>query len=149
MSPFVISESIAGSELKVACTSSGADELLWLKDGKPLINGIDDVSVRQFDDVVILQIKRLEPYHSGNFTCLARSSEGSSSFSSVLTVTAPPKWVRVPDEKVMISSDATKLSCEASGYPVPEITWLRNGGWCPIGLIESSAYFSISNQDGF
>ena len=120
---------LVGSQIKVMCFAGGGGSLLWLKDGVALHNGAHDVNLQNFNGFLVLSIDSVQPEHTGNYTCAARNGGSESHFSAFLEVSAPPRWTSVPEEIVVAkSSDRLSLTCEASGYPKPTITWFRGNG---------------------
>ncbi|XP_049514070.1 hemicentin-1-like [Dermacentor silvarum] len=79
-----------GEHILVSCAvkkgATGLHHMTWLKDGKDIENS-DRVSVlAHFSDGVTLRIANLRPEDVGNYTCVARNSFGSDSFTAPLVV---------------------------------------------------------------
>lgn len=129
ITPFSFIENTAGKMVKVTCFSTEKSVLSWEKDGTVLYNGQQNISIKEFDEMLILSISSLRPEHSGNYTCSARNRYGSSHFSAFLAVTAPPHWKTTPQSEVtLIMGSSQKLVCDVEGYPDPNVTWTLFGG---------------------
>ncbi|XP_022690662.1 neural cell adhesion molecule L1-like protein [Varroa jacobsoni] len=129
--------------VKVTCFSTEKSILSWEKDGTVLYNGQQNISIKEFDEMLILSISSLRPEHSGNYTCSARNRYGSSHFSAFLAVTAPPHWKTTPQSEVtLIMGSSQKLVCDVEGYPDPNVTWTLFGETIWKG---STLYFSSTN----
>nr|XP_054924918.1 titin-like [Dermacentor andersoni] len=79
-----------GEHVLVSCSvkkgDTGLHHMAWLKDGKNMENS-DRVSLSaQFSGSVTLRIANLRPEDVGNYTCVARNSFGSDSFTAPLLV---------------------------------------------------------------
>lgn len=85
-------------------------------------------TLTRLDGAVRLVIENLATDHSGNYTCVARNSHGSSSYSAVLSVISPPVWTEILEDRTLARYGPVRLSCGASGHPAPNITWSKNGG---------------------
>lgn len=116
-----------GGKVNAFCTSNDQSSLSWMKDGRVIETG-SSVKVTRLDGALRLVIEDLTSNHSGNYTCAARNSHGSSSYSAVLSVISPPKWTTVLEDRALARYGPVRLACEASGHPTPNITWSRNGG---------------------
>ncbi|XP_028968385.1 hemicentin-1-like [Galendromus occidentalis] len=127
IAPFRFSQRIVGSSAKVACVADDATSIVWSRDGRPLQDGRNGITLKQVDGVAVLSIERVTPEHSGIYTCTARNEEGISTFSEALSVSAPPKWLKTPEDTVLSKSHNAELECEASGFPEPNITWSQAG----------------------
>lgn len=136
ITPFSFSErNLVGTQVKITCFAGGGGKLSWLKDGIAVNGGSDDVNVQYFDGLLILSIDSVQPKHTGNYTCFAEGQDGStSSHSSYLAVSAAPQWVSVPKDVIITKwTNKLDLHCGASGYPEPNITWIRDDGQSESG----------------
>ncbi|XP_028968406.1 hemicentin-1-like [Galendromus occidentalis] len=133
ISPFAFPDSVTiGSPVKATCVSGSNVRLEWLKDGRPLPNG-HGIEIRDVEGILILLIARARPEHSGNYTCIAKTPKGFNSYTSLLNVAAPPEWLTVPKATLVYDRQGPKeLTCDASGFPVPNITWVSEEGSLPI-----------------
>lgn len=145
ISPFDFTENTIGQAARVVCSSGTGSSLAWLKDGRRIISGLENISIHEFQGVLVLSIAHLEPIHSGNYTCTAENQDGRSSYSAYLTVAAPPQWTSVPPQVLVLSESSADVICEATGYPEVNVTWIRNGGWF-ISSFWTSSYWSNSYQ---
>ncbi|XP_009081115.1 PREDICTED: LOW QUALITY PROTEIN: hemicentin-1-like, partial [Acanthisitta chloris] len=126
-----------GSEVSLECEAQGIPEpaVTWMKDGHALASG-RDVSVLQGGH--ILQLKRAQVSDTGRYVCVAANLAGLSDRKYDLHVHVPPSiagYLQMPENISIVEKNPISLVCEASGIPLPAITWLRNG-W-PVTLNNS------------
>ncbi|XP_056322391.1 muscle, skeletal receptor tyrosine-protein kinase [Danio aesculapii] len=117
---------ILESKAVLPCLSLGypKPEISWIKEDD-LIKVNNRISILESGSLKITNIKKED---AGQYRCVARNSFGIA-FSRPVTikVQAPAKILNVPKEKrVQIGSEVT-LECNATGNPIPSITWLENG----------------------
>lgn len=114
------------SKAVLPCTTLGnpKPEVTWLKD-EELIQVNERVTVL---DSGALKIHNIQKEDAGQYRCVARNSLGYV-FSRLVTiqVQAPARILRVPREKRVEYGSLVSLECNATGSPVPTITWLENG----------------------
>ena len=78
----------------------------------------------------IIEICSVGVAHSGQFSCSAANSIGSDSFSWNISFTeeiVAPQLVITPVNQDVNYGDTVLMACVATGFPLPEITWSRNG----------------------
>lgn len=122
-----------------------------------------------------LKIHNIHKEDAGQYRCVARNSLGLV-FSKLVTIqvqgrsaalcvcvclcvsaiagrnpclAAPARILRVPRERRVEYGSLVSLECNATGSPVPTITWLENGNTvsCPHGLVALlSSAESVSHQ---
>ncbi|EMP34679.1 Hemicentin-2 [Chelonia mydas] len=117
-----------GSLLILTCKAAGVPPpaVSWLKDGALLESSVEQGVVSRGGQ---LQISRLQPFHAGQYTCLAQSLEAEARKEFVVSVQAVPRILSagIPSEHSILEGTGVKLECEAEGQPAPEVTWLKDG----------------------
>ncbi|XP_055948529.1 cell adhesion molecule Dscam2-like [Argiope bruennichi] len=134
----------------VTCIVDSGDGPLttrWLKDGQILLEEELDATVMYAQEgrVSTLTIKELAYKHNGNYTCVTTNDVATGSFSAILTVKVPPRWVLEPSDIIAISGRPAKISCQADGVPHPHIRWKKATGHPPeqFKTIVSSSHVHI------
>ncbi|NWT15620.1 HMCN1 protein, partial [Vireo altiloquus] len=126
-----------GSEVSLECEAQGIPEpaVTWLKDGRALAGG-RDVAVLARGRV--LQLERVQVSDTGRYVCVATNAAGLADRKYDLSVHVPPSiggHLQLPENISIVEKNPISLVCEASGIPLPAITWLKNG--LPITLNSS------------
>ncbi|MGH0131433.1 UNVERIFIED_CONTAM: hypothetical protein FKN15_007170, partial [Acipenser sinensis] len=107
----------------------------WLKDGRPLVNGR---GVLILNEGRLLQIKNSQVSDTGRYMCVAMNVAGQADRKYDVNVHVPPSIsgdLKSPENVSVVVKNPVALSCEASGIPLPAITWLKDGR--PISLSNS------------
>ncbi|XP_043941249.1 hemicentin-1 [Protopterus annectens] len=134
---------IKGNDVTLECQAEGIPKpaLNWLKDGSPLINRRGIVVLNEGR---LLQIKKAQVSDTGRFVCMAVNAAGQADRKFDLNVHVPPSIIGDNLGVLMNISVVVKnpvvLTCEASGIPLPIITWLKDGQ--PISLSNAVRLFS-------
>uniref|UniRef100_A0A8C4NJZ3 receptor protein-tyrosine kinase n=1 Tax=Dicentrarchus labrax TaxID=13489 RepID=A0A8C4NJZ3_DICLA len=114
------------SKAVLPCVTLGnpKPDVTWLKDDE-LIKITDRVTILDYG---ALKIHNIQKEDAGQYRCVARNSFGLA-FSKPVTieVQAPARILRVPKEKRVAYGSQISLECNATGNPIPTITWLENG----------------------
>ncbi|KAM7393131.1 hypothetical protein PAMA_007992 [Pampus argenteus] len=114
------------SKAVLPCVTFGnpKPDVTWLKDDE-LIKVSDRVTILDYG---ALKIHNIQKEDAGQYRCVARNSFGLA-FSKPVTieVQAPARILRVPKEKKVAYGSQISLECNATGNPIPTITWLENG----------------------
>ncbi|KAM4662543.1 hemicentin-2 [Discoglossus pictus] len=120
-----------GQSVHLQCRVTGHPKPLisWFRDSQPLDRG-DNIDISE--DGSELRIHKASVFTAGHYTCLATNPIAERSRHFVLTVLVSPTISGVLDEEIMedvivIINNPLSLICEAVGYPVPTITWLKDG----------------------
>lgn len=125
------------SKAVLPCVTLGnpKPDVTWLKDDE-LINVSERVSILDYGALKIQPIQRED---AGQYRCVARNSFGLA-FSKPVTieVQAPARILRVPREKRVAYGSQISLECNATGNPIPTITWLENGNTISEGSVEDT-----------
>ncbi|XP_014674365.1 PREDICTED: neogenin-like [Priapulus caudatus] len=72
-----------------------------------------------------LSISKLELSHAGTYSCIATNIVGRGEFPVLLTVESPPVITALSDSLLMRVGASSKLTCQASGTPAPDIAWFH------------------------
>ncbi|XP_054724333.1 cell adhesion molecule DSCAM-like [Uloborus diversus] len=126
--PFSFPENVRiGHTLSIACTVMKGKppfEFSWQKNNKILKRS---VSINTQEKVSTLLIDPVTKESTGNYTCIVSNVFGKNSFSSYLSVRAPPSWITEPNDRDTVEGLKISFECKASGFPFPKITWRRIG----------------------
>ncbi|XP_075028965.1 neural cell adhesion molecule 1 isoform X2 [Calonectris borealis] len=109
----------------LACDADGFPEptMTWTKDGEP-IEQADDAEKYSFNyDGSELIIKKVDKSDEAEYICIAENKAGEQDATIHLKVFAKPKITYVENKTAMELEDQITLTCEASGDPIPSITW--------------------------
>ncbi|XP_054980117.1 LOW QUALITY PROTEIN: hemicentin-2 [Sorex araneus] len=74
-----------------------------------------------------LELRAVEPGDGGQYQCVARSAHGLSRASVWLLVREPPTVSLHTTTQRFPEGTEVRVSCSASGYPTPHISWSREG----------------------
>ncbi|KAM6165457.1 hemicentin-1 [Erethizon dorsatum] len=123
-----------GKTISLECEVQGIPQptVTWMKDGHPLTKG---KGVETLDDGRILQLKNTHVSDTGRYVCVAMNVAGMTDKKYDLSVHVPPSIIGnhgTPENISVVEKNSVSLTCEASGIPLPSITWLKDG-W-PVSL---------------
>lgn len=125
------------SKAVLPCVTLGnpKPEVTWLKDDD-LIKITDRVTILDYG---ALKIHNIQKEDAGQYRCVARNSIGLAFSKPVsIEVQAPARILRVPKEKRVAYGSAISLECNATGNPIPTITWLENGNTISGASVEET-----------
>ncbi|NWI93347.1 HMCN1 protein, partial [Pitta sordida] len=126
-----------GSEISLECEVQGIPEpaITWLKDGRALAGGKEVLLLRGGR---VLRLEHAQVSDTGRYVCVATNVAGLADSKYDLSVHVPPSiagYLQMPENISIVEKNPISLVCEASGIPLPTITWLKNG-W-PVTLNDS------------
>ncbi|XP_066933586.1 peroxidasin-like [Clytia hemisphaerica] len=112
-----------------SCRASGSPRpsLTWLRQGQ-VISPTRRFKLSHTGD---LEIREIRLSDAGLYTCRASNGLGSVSNTARLTVRAPPRFTLTPFNQAGLAGTNIGLSCRATGYPTPVVTWQKNGARLP------------------
>uniref|UniRef100_A0A8C5QBV6 Hemicentin 2 n=1 Tax=Leptobrachium leishanense TaxID=445787 RepID=A0A8C5QBV6_9ANUR len=120
-----------GQPVQLHCKVYGHPKPLitWFRDSQPVKSG---GGIKISSDGSELQIDSANVFTSGHYTCMATNAIAEKSKHYVLTVLVSPTISGTPDEGaledvIVIVNNPLSLICEALGFPIPTVTWLKNG----------------------
>uniref|UniRef100_A0A8D2B9D0 Hemicentin-1 n=1 Tax=Sciurus vulgaris TaxID=55149 RepID=A0A8D2B9D0_SCIVU len=123
-----------GKSVSLECEVQGVPQpaVTWMKDGRPLVKGR---GVEILHEGRILQLKNVHVSDTGRYVCVAVNVAGMTDRKYDLSVHTPPSIIGshgAPENISVVEKNSVSLTCEASGIPLPSITWLKDG-W-PVSL---------------
>ncbi|KFP19290.1 Hemicentin-2, partial [Egretta garzetta] len=129
---------LEGQSVRLACECHGIPfpTLSWWKDGLPRIQGSSKaprkVSVIKAGETVLerLRIPKAEVAHAGRYTCLVANTAGQEQREFDVAVHVPPEFIQGSGSTTNVSvslHEALMLTCEATGVPLPTVTWFWGG----------------------
>ncbi|KAM9255611.1 neural cell adhesion molecule 1 isoform 2-T2 [Cariama cristata] len=109
----------------LACDADGFPEptMTWTKDGEPIEEADDEEKYSFNYDGSELTIKKVDKSDEAEYICIAENKAGEQDATIHLKVFAKPKITYVENKTAMELEDQITLTCEASGDPIPSITW--------------------------
>ncbi|XP_032284074.1 neural cell adhesion molecule 1 isoform X18 [Halichoerus grypus] len=113
-----------GQSVTLVCDAKGFPEptMSWTKDGEQIENEEDEKYVFS-DDSSELTIRKVDKNDEAEYVCIAENKAGEQDASIHLKVFAKPKITYVENQTAMELEEQVTLTCEASGDPIPTITW--------------------------
>ncbi|XP_050530009.1 leucine-rich repeats and immunoglobulin-like domains protein 3 [Daktulosphaira vitifoliae] len=123
--------------LKCGVNSSSSEKMhfIWKKDNHDL----DSLSINHFHyssfeyngvtQYSILTLTNISMSQSGKYQCVASNEFGIAySNRSLLSIVVFPFFIKVPDNSSVKTGCIARLECAANGYPIPQISWQKDGG---------------------
>ncbi|XP_069804833.1 neural cell adhesion molecule 1 isoform X2 [Dendropsophus ebraccatus] len=112
-----------GESVTVSCEADGfpEPEISWTKRGETIEDGDDKYSFS--DDMSEMTIHGIEKDDEAEYNCIAENKAGDSEAIILLKVYAKPKITYVENKTAVELDNEITLTCEASGDPLPSITW--------------------------
>ncbi|XP_069936199.1 cell adhesion molecule Dscam2-like [Cherax quadricarinatus] len=108
--------------------------LLWLRD-EHVLAPTADLQLSQHDSFsTSLVLAHVRPHHAGNYTCVARNEAREVRYTAELLVRVPPRWVLEPLDVSVTRGEDAYLTCLATGFPEPTVTWRRTRPETPRGI---------------
>ncbi|XP_035221087.1 Down syndrome cell adhesion molecule-like protein 1 homolog isoform X3 [Stegodyphus dumicola] len=127
---FFPAESVIGKRVSATCTPSAGEKMdfKWLKNGKELTSGRQNINILSFPFLSTLVIDPLKLEDSGNYTCVVSTRGLLGRYTTTLDVLVPPSWKIIPEDHDAVNGDSLLLHCQGSGRPEPITTWSRTFG---------------------
>ncbi|XP_053737549.1 hemicentin-1 isoform X1 [Synchiropus splendidus] len=118
-----------GGDVSLQCLADGVPRpaVSWMKDGRPIAG---QQGAKVSNEGRLLQIKNAKVSDTGRYTCIAVNVAGQADSKHDVSVHVPPSIigkVHFPENVSVVVKNPVGLSCEASGIPLPTISWLKDG----------------------
>uniref|UniRef100_A0A8C1I856 Hemicentin 1 n=1 Tax=Cyprinus carpio TaxID=7962 RepID=A0A8C1I856_CYPCA len=135
-----------GGDITLQCEADGIPRpaISWMKDGRPLSTSR---KAQILNEGRLLCIQDALVADTGRYTCIAVNVAGQADRKYDLNVHVPPTIIgqtQVPENLSVVVKNPVVLSCEASGMPLPSITWLKDGQ--PISVMSNGRFLQISGS---
>ncbi|KAF5916712.1 hypothetical protein HPG69_005507 [Diceros bicornis minor] len=117
---------LVNKSVLMECLSTGspAPRNSWQKDGQPLL---EDEHHKFLSNGRILQILNIQIADIGRYVCIAKNTAGSAKKYFNLNVHVPPSVIGPnPENLTVVVNNFISLTCEVSGFPPPDLSWLKN-----------------------
>eukprot|EP00111_Clytia_hemisphaerica_P024641 TCONS_00072631-protein len=129
ISPVKVDPAIAGSRVLFTCTCNrgSSDDLTitWYKDGilANQIDGIEKQIGNRYTSNIF--IEKVNAKHHGRYTCIARNRAGEMSRFQDFVVYEKALFKDEPKDTSVLYKHSTSLACLATGFPAPQIIWMK------------------------
>ncbi|KAG5678438.1 hypothetical protein PVAND_008111 [Polypedilum vanderplanki] len=128
---------LPGHDAKFPARVSGIPkpDVMWYRNEKPIHNS-DKYAIKYDGDTAVLYVKNCTPQDNALYSCSARNREGEDSCDARLEVTSqveekdraePPTFLKKIANAEVVGGMRAKFTACISGFPEPEIEWLKNG----------------------
>ncbi|CAH8597851.1 unnamed protein product [Schistosoma turkestanicum] len=142
----------SGHKLELECGMTGYPEpkLTWYWNGKPLSSDNNDQQEETIASSLGMQIIHMNPERKdlfiqemstalqGNYTCKGMNKGGTTDLTYEVILLEKPRIDSLNEKAVVFVNNTITLTCEATGSPSPNITWLFKGK--PLDLDNDSGY---------
>ncbi|XP_056893820.1 hemicentin-1 isoform X2 [Takifugu flavidus] len=112
------------TELECKATGSPLPAITWYKDGRPLTSAAGLTILKRGQ---LLEIERAQLSDAGEYRCVAVNMAGVAEMSHHLEVFIPPVIASRGGTVTVLVNEPARLECEATGVPLPSLTWLKDG----------------------
>ncbi|CAH1154339.1 unnamed protein product [Phaedon cochleariae] len=123
-----------GDSTSLLCSLHKGDSpinITWLHNNGTIGYGRGISVFKNGNKMSSLSIETVGADHSGTYTCFAENKAGSTSYSALLNVNVPPRWILEPTDKAFAQGSDAVVECKADGFPKPVVTWKRATGVSP------------------
>ncbi|KAK8389761.1 hypothetical protein O3P69_009037 [Scylla paramamosain] len=128
-----------GAPVSLKCSAVGSPlpVITWTRDQQPLPPS-HRTSVGSFRTalgqvVSHVNLSDVTVREGGIYTCTAHNAHGAQAHSARLNVYGPP-FVRAMPNVTAVAGEDVRLWCPAGGYPVPAVSWRRDGRSLPSSI---------------
>nr|6FWX_A Chain A, Titin,Titin,Titin [Homo sapiens]6FWX_B Chain B, Titin,Titin,Titin [Homo sapiens] len=137
--------------LQVRVTGIPTPVVKFYRDGAEIQSSLD-FQISQEGDLYSLLIAEAYPEDSGTYSVNATNSVGRATSTAELLVqgetTQAPTFTQPLQSVVVLEGSTATFEAHISGFPVPEVSWFRDGQVISSGRGDSSPGVQISFSDG-
>uniref|UniRef100_A0A663M826 Hemicentin 1 n=1 Tax=Athene cunicularia TaxID=194338 RepID=A0A663M826_ATHCN len=133
------------SQAILSCLADGipTPTINWKKDNTLLTEVVGKYRAVPDGDLILDN-----PEDSGSYTCVANNAAGEDTHTVTLIVHVLPAFTELPGDTALTKGEQLRLTCKATGIPVPKITWTFNNNIIPgISEIKWHSSIEVSKDD--
>nr|XP_035962212.1 hemicentin-1 isoform X2 [Halichoerus grypus] len=118
------------SQAILPCMADGipTPAINWKKDNVLLANLLGKYTIEPYGELIL---ENVVPEDSGTYTCVANNAAGEDTHMVSLTVHVLPTFTELPGDMSLTKGEQLRLSCKATGIPLPKLTWTFNNNIIP------------------
>ncbi|XP_030317358.1 hemicentin-2 [Calypte anna] len=122
---------VLGGDLILECPEDAVppSHIEWHWEGSPLQ---EDAHRQVLAEGRVLQIRALEVADGGEYSCRATNTQGDTKLRLRLQVLVAPEIQPGQEEMRAVLQGSVVLPCQAEGWPVPQVTWQKDGQVLPL-----------------
>nr|XP_026494997.1 leucine-rich repeats and immunoglobulin-like domains protein 3 isoform X1 [Vanessa tameamea] len=113
--------------LNCAATGDPPPEISWKKDGGNDFPAARERRMNVMPTDHLFFIVNAKTTDMGIYSCAAKNPAGTIIANATLTVLQEPSFIRVMENKEVITGESVVLQCMITGSPKPVLKWLKNG----------------------
>ncbi|XP_070558442.1 leucine-rich repeats and immunoglobulin-like domains protein 2 isoform X2 [Ptychodera flava] len=129
-----------GANVTLTCTAESSSdstmEISWKKNNKDVtVEDADILTYANTPNGEVIQItstltlREVGDRAEGRYQCIVTNFFGSTySQKARVTVYVFPVFTKKPQDKTVKAGNTARLECAASGFPKPEMAWIKDGG---------------------
>ncbi|XP_011499958.1 PREDICTED: protogenin B-like [Ceratosolen solmsi marchali] len=121
-----------GTDLRLACAASGYPTPMTTWTFVPQYADIEAAKpqclVNSSLGLAILELNNISTLNAGVYICSMKNLTNNSTELQNVTVEVlvPPSFIKKPSNQICPNGRTARFECQAQGFPVPRIYWLRN-----------------------
>ncbi|XP_072199268.1 hemicentin-1 isoform X3 [Excalfactoria chinensis] len=133
---------VEDSRAVLACVADGIPTpvINWKKDDTLLAEIAGKYKTVPGGDLIL---DNVVPEDSGTYTCTAKNVAGEDTHTVTLVVHVLPAFTELPGDVTLTKGEQLRLTCRASGIPVPRITWTFNNNIIPAWYDDVSGHSEL------
>ncbi|XP_075792870.1 hemicentin-1 isoform X2 [Pelodiscus sinensis] len=133
---------IENSQAVLSCVADGipTPTIHWKKDNLPLTDTIGKYRAMEYGNLIL---ENAVPEDSGSYTCVATNAAGEDTHTVSLMVHVLPAFTELPGDIALNKGEQLRLTCKATGTPLPQIIWTFNNNIVPAKLDNANGHSEL------
>ncbi|XP_043238277.1 obscurin-like isoform X8 [Amphibalanus amphitrite] len=113
--------------LKVKILAVPEPEVTWYRDGEPITAKSSEIQISRDGEYYSMTFSNVKEAHQGNYSVMAKNSQGENSSSMHLTVYTLPQILTKFTDLICYINENKILVIEGYGNPIPDPHWFMDG----------------------